>query len=207
MGTASMILNTQIALIGAHKAYENVPITDVNEKAISETSKILHCEDRIVSNEDIFDTCSFPGSSIYLMFQTKFKYVEDEFLAFLYNQHEKAGWLTQYNIHHNISQRWYLETIEKTLAKLSRPSFSLAERIENEMRELFFNNTVDEFFFSNIDPLLRTLHFYMTAIQKLRKLSTYQRRSFKIDRFNASDMLSNDLDEFSLYHKSQLKPV
>uniref|UniRef100_A0A158P741 beta-N-acetylhexosaminidase n=1 Tax=Angiostrongylus cantonensis TaxID=6313 RepID=A0A158P741_ANGCA len=51
-----------------------------------------------------------------------------------------------------------------------------------DMRKLFHNLTVDEFFFDNIDPLVEKLTDYVINAQSLLNFETYKQRNFGIHR-------------------------
>ncbi|KAK6758034.1 hypothetical protein RB195_015694 [Necator americanus] len=175
----SMLLNTQIALIGANPVYALLRGEEITNMAERRALEIMNCpENRFFQ----LDTCGFPGKIIYDMFQVQFqdsvKSIENE----LKTNYKIQGWLSPYNIRHNISQNWYLKEISQVLLNYQDHLYRITERLKKEMKTLFYDNTVDEFFFSNVDPYVEKLNHYFQSAQKLLKIRVQKRRNFVIER-------------------------
>ncbi|KAL6743842.1 hypothetical protein Aduo_016835 [Ancylostoma duodenale] len=174
----SMVLNTQIALIGAHKALEGLSKEEISAKAERRVFKALECTPSYAF--DMSD-CKFPGGEVSKQFQTRFKSQSESFEYLLEKDHNIMGWLSPYNIRHNISQNWYLKKIRDSLSSFDDIP-NTAQLIETEMRKLFYVNTVEEFLFDNVDPLVNKFVYYSQTVENLLKMRTQERRNFKIRR-------------------------
>ncbi|EYB98898.1 hypothetical protein Y032_0127g1406 [Ancylostoma ceylanicum] len=181
VGEPSMILNTQIALIGAHKALEHLNKGRISEEAEQRVFKIMKCTP---NHAFVTSHCGFPGGKIMEQFQTTFRRASESFEHFLKNNHNIKGWLSPYNIRHTISQNWYLNKIRDSLRYYDELN-STAQLIETEMRKLFYANTVEEFLFQNVDPVVNKFAHYSRSVEKLSNMRTQKRRNFEIQRHSA----------------------
>ncbi|XGW05836.1 hypothetical protein V3C99_016304 [Haemonchus contortus] len=187
-GTPSMVVNIQIALIGADKQYDSLSKKTVSIVAKTLANQILGCEEvpNYVQYLDVRE-CKFPGREVYntieYWLQTNLKHQEQ----FLRDSMEISGWLSRYNYVYNISQNWHLNNIKFEL----RPQdlYSISKRLGYQMRGLFHVETVDEFLYTKVDPALQKLISYAMALNRLRSIRTYERRSFKIIRKNFAAIL------------------
>ncbi|RCN29657.1 glycosyl hydrolase family 20, catalytic domain protein, partial [Ancylostoma caninum] len=174
----SMFLNTQIALIGAHKTLEGLSKEEISAKAELRVFKAMECSPNYAF---VTSDCKFPGGGVSELFQTRLKRQSESFEYLLENNHNIMGWLSPYNIRHNISQNWYLEKIRESLISFDDIP-NTAQLIETEMLKLFYANTVEEFLFDNVDPLVNKFVYYSQGVEKLLKMRTQERRNFKIRR-------------------------
>ncbi|CAJ0589281.1 unnamed protein product [Cylicocyclus nassatus] len=173
----SMVTNVQIALIGAQSAYEELDRADILQKANANARQIMDC-----SLHDGLERCKFPGQQLYKAFQVYYKERLDWIKNDLADNYQIKGWLSPYNMRHNMTQNWYLRLIESTVTSYLQELNIITRDLKAEMNKLFSNNTVEEFFFANVDPDLEKLHRYRDEIKRLRNFRVYGRRSFPIRR-------------------------
>lgn len=52
------------------------------------------------------------------------------------------------------------------------------------MKDLFFENTIDEFIYENLGEMSEKLHTYLDEIQRLDKLRAWPKRNFPVGSRN-----------------------
>ncbi|KHJ92175.1 hypothetical protein OESDEN_07943 [Oesophagostomum dentatum] len=87
-----MVLNVQVALIGAHQA-----------RARESALRILGCQTKFGW---LMNGCLFPGVDVYLEFQEYYREAISRVEHDLGDNYQIKGWLSEYNIRHGISQNW-----------------------------------------------------------------------------------------------------
>uniref|UniRef100_A0A0N4X2N1 beta-N-acetylhexosaminidase n=1 Tax=Haemonchus placei TaxID=6290 RepID=A0A0N4X2N1_HAEPC len=101
MGTPSMVLNVQIAKMGASKDYH---------VARDRAARVLGCREFHVGGLDLISN----RCTNYRTAQQTISYIETE----LEKNHHIMGWLSPYNMRYNYTQNWYVFTVERELSKL-----------------------------------------------------------------------------------------
>ncbi|UMM35808.1 hypothetical protein L5515_008263 [Caenorhabditis briggsae] len=172
IGTASMMLQMQIAL--------NAPSTDM-ETTRRQAGKLLGCQGfnvdgvTIVSNQ-----CNYKGFQTYVIYQSEVPNLFSRINGELGKNHHLMGWANRYNKKYNISQNWY----HKEMLPFVQSLVQQYERVENDLRasmkDLFFDNTIDEFIYENLGEMSEKLHGYVDEIQRLDKLRAWPKRHFPI---------------------------
>ncbi|EYB98903.1 hypothetical protein Y032_0127g1409 [Ancylostoma ceylanicum] len=172
MGTPSMVLNVQIALMGKK-----------GDQRLSRdrAARVLGCGQFHVGGLDLISNkCNFTGFTVYSMFQGNaretMEYVESE----LEKNHHIMGWLSPYSMRHNFTQNWYLNQIQFFISNLQAQMVPIEHALRRELSVLFFQNTVDEFLYLTISPIVDRLKNYMNEIKRLSQLRIYPKRHFKI---------------------------
>ncbi|KAK6049874.1 hypothetical protein COOONC_12620, partial [Cooperia oncophora] len=102
IGTPSMVLNVQIANMGASKDFN---------LARDRAARVLGCRDFHVGGLDLVSNrcTNYTGTA-----QQTIAYIEAE----LQKNHHIMGWLSPYNMRHNFTQNWYLGQIQFFVSSL-----------------------------------------------------------------------------------------
>ncbi|KAJ1346343.1 hypothetical protein KIN20_001106 [Parelaphostrongylus tenuis] len=125
MGTPSMVLNVQIALMGAKKD----PYV-----ARQRAAKVLGCVYFSVHKLNIISNmCNFTGFTAYSLFQGSaqdtISYINSE----LDRNHQLMGWLSPYNIRHNFTQNWNLKELKPFLEVLLEQILPIDRSLRKEL--------------------------------------------------------------------------
>ncbi|KAK6758038.1 hypothetical protein RB195_015696 [Necator americanus] len=172
MGTPSMVLNVQIAVLG--RAGDHHLTRD-------RAARVLGCSQFHVGGLDLVSNkCNFTGFNVYALFQGTARQTISYIEAELERNHHIMGWLSPYNMKNNFTQNWYLNQIQFFIASQQAQMTSIEYGLRRELSLLFFNNTVDEFLYLTVSPIVERLKKYMDEIQRLSQLRTYPRRPFRI---------------------------
>lgn len=174
IGTASMMLQMQIAM--------NAPASDL-ETTRRQAAKLLGCPTfnvdgvKVVSNQ-----CSYKGFQTYVIYQSEVPNLFERIEGELGRNHHLMGWANRYNRKYNISQNWYHREMLPFVQQLA----SQYDRVENDLRasmkDLFFENTIDEFIYENLGEMSEKLHGYLDEIQRLDKIRAWPKRHFPITK-------------------------
>ncbi|PIC50521.1 hypothetical protein B9Z55_000139 [Caenorhabditis nigoni] len=172
IGTASMILQMQIAL--------NAPSSDM-ETTRRQAGKLLGCQGFNVDGVNIVSNqCNYKGFQTYVIYQSEVPNLFSRINGELGKNHHLMGWANRYNKKYNISQNWY----HKEMLPFVQSLVQQYERVENDLRasmkDLFFDNTIDEFIYENLGEMSEKLHGYVDEIQRLDKLRAWPKRHFPI---------------------------
>ncbi|CAJ0589037.1 unnamed protein product [Cylicocyclus nassatus] len=171
VGTPSMVLNVQVALLGRKDQH----------LARNRAAQILGCNQFHVGGLDpISQSCNFTGFQVYYLFQgsarSTIKYIESE----LDKSHSIKGWLSPYSMRYNFTQNWYLKDIKYLVQMLQMQIKSIEQALRRELSMLFFPNTVDEFIYLTISPTVDRLKKYEDEIERLLKIRSWPKRPFPI---------------------------
>ncbi|RCN36379.1 glycosyl hydrolase family 20, catalytic domain protein [Ancylostoma caninum] len=172
MGTPSMVLNVQIALMGRNGD---------QRLARDRAARVLGCSQFHVGGLDLIsNSCNFTGFTVYSIFQGNtretIEYIESE----LAKNHHIMGWLSPYSMRHNFTQNWYLNQIQFFISNLQAQMVPIEHALRRELSTLFFQNTVDEFLYLTIAPTMDRLKNYLDEIKRLSQLREYPKRPFRI---------------------------
>ncbi|CAJ0589043.1 unnamed protein product [Cylicocyclus nassatus] len=171
VGTLSMVLNVQVALLGRKDQH----------LARDRAAQILGCNRFYVGGLDLVSqSCNFTGFQVYSLFQgsarSTIKYIESE----LDKSHSIKGWLSPYSMRYNFTQNWYLKDIKNLVQMLQMEIKSIEQALRRELSMLFFPNTVDEFIYLSISPTIDRLKKYEDEIERLSKIRSWPKRPFPI---------------------------
>ncbi|KAF1751223.1 hypothetical protein GCK72_017777 [Caenorhabditis remanei] len=163
IGTASMMLQMQIAL--------NAPGSDL-ETTRRQAGKLLGCQTFNVDGvKTVSNQCTYKGFQTYVIYQSEVPNLFSRIDGELGKNHHLMGWANRYNRKYNISQNWYhkemLPFVQSLVAQAS-------------MKDLFFENTIDEFIYENLGEMSEKLHGSLDEIQRLDKLRAWPKRHFPI---------------------------
>ncbi|XGW05845.1 hypothetical protein V3C99_016309, partial [Haemonchus contortus] len=173
MGTPSMVLNVQIAKMGASKDYH---------VARDRAARVLGCREFHVGGLDLISNrcTNYSGFLVYTLFQgtaqQTISYIETE----LEKNHHIMGWLSPYNMRYNYTQNWYLGQVQFFVSSLHSQIKSIEISLRRELSKLFFDNTVDEFIYLTISPTIDRLQKYLDEVKRLSALRVYPKRPFRI---------------------------
>ncbi|CAI4222783.1 unnamed protein product [Auanema sp. JU1783] len=174
MGTPSMVLQIQIALLGS---------TGNTNMARTKAAQILGCSGFDVHELNIIsNSCNFPGSLVYMLFQGTARQTIDHVEGELGRNHHIMGWLSPYSMRHNYSQNWYLKQIEPTVSNLFSQLQNVEDNLRREMSKLFFDNTIDEFLYITMGPTTDKMKNMVSETKRLQRLRVYPKRHFPIVR-------------------------
>ncbi|VDO98809.1 unnamed protein product [Soboliphyme baturini] len=137
-----------------------------------EIGKLLNCKTPFRVSETVND-CDFPGSTIYYNIQA-FYITQSRLTEDLYEDHARRGWLGQMNLYYNYSSPWYLnQLLDKSRGYVSALKEN-ANGLEASLPTVYFPDTVTEFMFEYIDPVLNRLYKMVNALYfLLPRLCTY----------------------------------
>uniref|UniRef100_A0A8R1DKS4 beta-N-acetylhexosaminidase n=1 Tax=Caenorhabditis japonica TaxID=281687 RepID=A0A8R1DKS4_CAEJA len=174
IGTASMLLQMQIAL--------NAPSSDM-QLARRKAEKLLECNGFDVDGVKVVSqNCKFKGFQTYFIYQNEVPAVFDAINGELEKNHHLMGWANRYNRKYNISQNWYHREMLPFVQRLVFQYERVEGDLRSSMKDLFFENTIDEFIFENLGAMSEKLHGYIDEIQRLDKLRVWPKRSFPVGK-------------------------
>lgn len=172
IGTASMILQMQIAL--------NAPASDL-ETTRRQAGKLLGCQSFNVDGvKAVSNQCNYKGFQTYIIYQSEVPNLFSRIDGELGRNHHLMGWANRYNRKFNISQNWY----HREMLPFVQQLVTQYDRVENDLRasmkDLFFENTIDEFIYENLGEMSEKLHGYLDEIHRLDQLRAWPKRHFPI---------------------------
>lgn len=174
IGTASMMLQMQIAL--------NAPALDL-EGTRQKAATLLECQGfnvdgvKVVSNQ-----CKYRGFQTYLIYQSEVPNLFARIDSELSKNHHLMGWANRYNRKYNISQNWYHREMLPFVQQLVGQYDRVESDLRASMKDLYFENTIDEFIYENLGEMSEKLHGYLEEIQRLDKLRAWPKRHFPIKK-------------------------
>ncbi|CDW58578.1 hypothetical protein TTRE_0000689901 [Trichuris trichiura] len=148
----------------------------VNDQAIS----IMQCVTGSDVKGDLYG-CRFPGSDIYQNVQLLHE-KRSEIEKMLFQQSSVQGWLSNVAIEHNMSSPWYMNLIIPDLVSYKNQMVELSLNIRRAMLEMFYENTVDEFLLTYVDPVITRLQNLLDSATTIQKRVEFPVRPFLIKR-------------------------
>ncbi|WKY09601.1 hypothetical protein Q1695_002172 [Nippostrongylus brasiliensis] len=178
IGIPSMVVNTQIALMGSKRRFDATGKELIIQQAYEAAGSLMKCS---IYGEP-YNTCQFPGHEVFDLWKV-FLDGAVKALDGILSGNAGRGWISEYNIAHNFSQNWYLENdVQNVLFNVIQGVPTQLQQLETNLLRLFHKGTVDEFFFSNVDPILTKIRYLVESSSRLSQKRTYGRRPFKIKR-------------------------
>ncbi|CAB3398240.1 unnamed protein product [Caenorhabditis bovis] len=146
MGTPSMILQLQIAITAPN----------LDERVYrANAAKILECSSFTVAGKTdvISNKCGFPGSNVYMLYQSVAQRTLKSMKDRLGENHHLMGWANRYNRKYNISQNWYHKEMRPFISSMLSEYDNLVKSFRREMSPHFFDNTIEEFIYENLEEM------------------------------------------------------
>ncbi|KHJ46808.1 glycosyl hydrolase family 20, catalytic domain protein [Trichuris suis] len=147
----------------------------VNDQAIS----IMQCVTGSDVKGDLYG-CRFPGSDIYHHVQLLHEKKGE--IEKLLLQQSVQGWLSNIAIDYNMSSPWYMNLIVPDLMTYKNQMIELSLNIRQAMLEMFYENAVDEFLFTYVDPVINHLQRVLDRATAIQRRDEFPVRPFPIKR-------------------------
>ncbi|VDL72642.1 unnamed protein product [Nippostrongylus brasiliensis] len=161
IGIPSMVVNTQIALMGSKRQFDATGKELIIQQAYEAAGSLMKCS---IYGEP-YNTCQFPGK------------LTCESLKIL-------GYLRG----HEVFDLYLENDVQNVLFNVIQGVPTQLQQLETNLLRLFHKDTVDEFFFSNVDPILKKIRHLVESSSRLSQKRTYGRRPFKIKRLNFANL-------------------
>lgn len=131
-----------------------------SEKLHEKVSKMLGSPDKLDLEifprpKEIQQNFTFPGKDVFIAVNLLGNLMSR--LEKLTNSETYRGWFSSYNIKYGFANPLHVEQIYREATELSKEFVQLRQRLERELRTIFFSNCVEEWLIEHIDPSLRTL--------------------------------------------------
>uniref|UniRef100_A0AC35TNN1 Beta-N-acetylhexosaminidase n=1 Tax=Rhabditophanes sp. KR3021 TaxID=114890 RepID=A0AC35TNN1_9BILA len=140
------------------------------------TNQILKCMVPIEDGNFQYG-CEFPGSQIYELVN-EFRSFEVRINKYFETDHEYGGWLTEYSTQFKITQPMRVEKLKETLNNELWQLQDLASRLRTELSKMYFNETADEFLFTNAGGIHKKITDGIAFAQKILKAKNFPKRPF-----------------------------
>lgn len=97
------------------------------------------------------------------------------------NSIERRGWATDYNLHHSYGRVQFVEVMRNTTSILLRHFLSIGHLLRPMLNQLFFNDTVNEFLYENVQVYIDKLRTLNDGALTIATKSDFQSRPLKLN--------------------------
>lgn len=146
---------------------------------MDEASSSLGCSTSLVSRGGYLETtqwfeCTYPGASVYDLIE-RLRVAKDN-MTHLFASSSVIGWLTPYNFKSNYGHIFFAEKNYNKSAVIVDELNSVGKELRTELSKLFFDDTVNEWLYSNIQVHLDKLKEFMNNTKALMKRNSFLSR-------------------------------
>lgn len=152
----------------------------MNVKIGKNLKESLPFERRVELYKSPWSECEFPGSRIFALVEKLHglrEIIED---MFAYS--EFKGWLQLYNLNHKYSKTFFAQKYLSRTNKLINSLNMVGKQLRIELREIFFDETVNEFLFENVQIFLNRLKPLVESLENLANAKSFQNRPLAFDK-------------------------
>uniref|UniRef100_A0A0N5AQ48 beta-N-acetylhexosaminidase n=1 Tax=Syphacia muris TaxID=451379 RepID=A0A0N5AQ48_9BILA len=168
-GIPSLVLNLQVAQGGFYAGEDIV---------LKKTAQAMSCSHSIV----VDDPKSLIGYGVFTAIHSDIPHLSERLEKEVFADNSVRGWLGRMNIRHNYTQLWYFSTIAPLVKSLQADADITENKLRTLMGEIYSENTINEWIYEYLDPITEKIKALSKAVERLSRLRTFPRRSFKILR-------------------------
>ncbi|VDK70722.1 unnamed protein product [Litomosoides sigmodontis] len=169
------------------RCYHEIELAKAGDKyftqaVVNAATVVLNCTSTIsLEYMHSFDSCTFPGVELFSVIHSLRDYVS-VIKSEVFESNQVKGWLSRFNVHHGYTQLWYLLQLKSIIEMHTNEMFSTSRVIESLMQPIYRRNTIDEWLYENIDPIIEQLMELLQQISQLQMQRTFTVRNFDIKR-------------------------